>query len=80
MLSALTIVLDVLSRGAGPRRRLRLHFPHDPARLVPRAHNAAVSEVPNHHAHSGVLVRGEAFEALKPGEVLEVFGFGHGRH
>jgi hypothetical protein len=53
-------------------------FSHDAARLVFCAHNAAVREIPNDHTHRGVFVRGEAFEALKPGEVLEVFWVGHG--
>jgi hypothetical protein len=50
---------------------------HDAAGLVFCADNAAVREIPNDHAHSRVFISGE-FEALKPGEVLEVFWVGHG--
>jgi hypothetical protein len=44
------------------------------------AHDAAIGEVANDHTHRGVLVRGEAFETLKPGEMLEVFWVSHGGH
>ena len=54
-------------------------FSHESASLVFCAHEPTVREVTNDHTHRGVLVRGEAFEALKPVQVLEVlFWVRHG--
>jgi hypothetical protein len=64
---------------AAQRALRRRSFSHDPARFVFCAHNAAVREIPNNHAHGRVFIFREP-ETLKPGKVLEVFWFGHGGH
>jgi hypothetical protein len=68
------------SRMAAQRASRRRSFSHDPARFVCSAHNAAVREVPNDHAHGRVFVSGDAFEAPKLVDVLKVFWSRHGGH
>ena len=64
-----------------PAQRALRHrrFLNDPVRFVFCAHNAAVRELLNDHAHGRVFICGEP-ETLTPGKVLEVFWFGHSGH